>query len=296
MLAPRRGRSRPSLSSTRRSWASTSSTKPEPVSWPSTKAPALPSAGSPSASGRPSAVVIERKKPKMCSRASGTSRAPRTISCSVAEATYFARRGSSACHPSRSIAPRRMARRRSSVVCHAAASASWAALRSSVLAPSDRSSSRGRRQYSAGTALSSRRYQPFAPSGRSSRASSGRSSSGTTARISSSSSASTRAGSGRQPYRSPSRTRKFGLGVTRWQRAISSRQIAIARWSRPASSLTPQRRSIAWKRAPRAAQSSSSRGKTCAWSRPRSSLKSSKVELTKTRNVRLTWRGSPVIA
>ncbi len=180
--------------------------------------------------------------------------------------------------------------------CHAAASASWAAFRSSVLAPSDRSSSRGRRQYSAGTALSSRRYQPFAPSGRSSHASSGRSSSGTTARISSSSSASTRAGSGRQPYRSPSRTRKFGLGVTRWQRAISSRQIAIARWSRPASSLTPQRRSIAWKRAPRAAQSSSSRGKTCAWSRLRSSLKSSKVELTKTRKVRLAWRGSPIIA
>jgi len=38
---------------------------------------------------------------------------------------------------------------------------------------------------------------------------------------------------------------QFGRGVTRWQRAISSRQMRIVCWSSAASSRTPQRKSIA---------------------------------------------------
>jgi len=55
---------------------------------------------------------------------------------------------------------------------------------------------------------------------------------------------------------------KLGRGVVRWQRSISPRQIDIVRWSSPASSLTPQRRSIAWKGPPWRTQRSRRRGKT----------------------------------
>ena len=78
---------------------------------------------------------------------------------------------------------------------------------------------------------------------------------------------------------------KFGFSSRRWQRSISVRQTAMARWSSPASSLTPQRRSIAWNRAFLAAQYSASRRKTYSWRALRSSVRSSNVELTKTRNV-----------
>ena len=55
---------------------------------------------------------------------------------------------------------------------------------------------------------------------------------------------------------------KLGRGVVVWQRASSARQTPIVCWSRVASSRTPQRRSIAWKRASCSAQSSCRRGKT----------------------------------
>ena len=57
-------------------------------------------------------------------------------------------------------------------------------------------------------------------------------------------------------------------------------------WSTAASSLTPQRRSIAWNRAPCEAQKSRSSGHTRLRSSSRSAAKSSNVELTNTRKVR----------
>lgn len=79
---------------------------------------------------------------------------------------------------------------------------------------------------------------------------------------------------------------KLGRGLVCWQRATSPRQMFIACWSSDASSLTPQRRSITWKRQPCAPASSRSRGKTRAWRAFRSALRSLKVELTKMRKVR----------
>src|ERR1019366_8368392 len=80
---------------------------------------------------------------------------------------------------------------------------------------------------------------------------------------------------------------KFGLRLVFLQRSISARQISIVFWSRPASSRTPQRRSIAWNRAPCSSHSLASFGKTSRWSAFRSSFRSSNVELTKTRKVRV---------
>ena len=59
----------------------------------------------------------------------------------------------------------------------------------------------------------------------------------------------------------------------------------IVRRSRAALALTPQRRSMAWKRPPRWRQYASSRGKTRSCSTVRSPTMSAKVELTKTRKI-----------
>ena len=78
---------------------------------------------------------------------------------------------------------------------------------------------------------------------------------------------------------------KFGRGDSRWQRAISSRQMRTVCWSAAASSRTPQRRSTAWNLYPRASHSARSRGNTERASAFRSTFRSENVELTKTRNV-----------
>jgi hypothetical protein len=84
-------------------------------------------------------------------------------------------------------------------------------------------------------------------------------------------------------------TRKFGFGVVLLHRSISSKQICIVLLSRPASSLTPQRRSMAWNLQPCSSHKRWSLGKTSSWSALRSSFRSEKVELTKRRNVWVEW-------
>ena len=63
----------------------------------------------------------------------------------------------------------------------------------------------------------------------------------------------------------------------------------MAAQSRPASSLIPHLRSIAWNRSPLERHNCLSRGKTFSWRAFRSAFRSLKVELTKRRIVRLGW-------
>ena len=87
---------------------------------------------------------------------------------------------------------------------------------------------------------------------------------------------------------------KFGFGEARCERFTSSRQIRIVCWSSAASSRTPQRRSMAWKRQPWRMHRSRILGKTKVWSALRSAFRSLKVELTKIRNVRAACAIAPL--
>ena len=147
---------RPALSAVSRSPASLSTVDAPSASTTSVNPFAVSSVGN---------LAMERKKAKTCSAASLGSRAPRTISCSVADVTYLAFRRSSGFQPSAAIASTRMAPSVLSVIFQTSNSASAAALRWSFVEPSGTSTTRGRSTYSGGTALVSRRYQPFASSG-----------------------------------------------------------------------------------------------------------------------------------